>query len=343
MPRNALPAYRFFKPRNLAFVDVAGKRHYLGPYGSPESREKYDRIIAEYLASNRNPVPETTETTVADLILAFMDHANVHYRRRDGTPTREADNFREALKPVLRIYGETPARNFKALALRTVRDGMIRSGLARTTINARVNKIRHAFRWAVSFEMIPSDVIHSLESLDGLRDSRSEAREPDKIKPVPVEAVEATLPHMPAMAAIMVRLQLLTGMRVGDVLRMSGDEITENWEYKPTHHKNTHRGHTRTIVLGPKSQEILKPILTSGPLFPYDRRTYRQAIVRACKKAKVADWTPLQLRHTFGTRVRAEFGLEASQAALGHAKADVTQRYAECNVSLAYNVASSIG
>jgi hypothetical protein len=97
-----------------------------------------------------------------------MNHANDHYRRRDGTPTLEAENFRLALKPVLKLYGDTPARTFKALALRTVRDGMIKSGLARTTINARINKIRMAFRWAVSFEMLPSEVIYSLESLDGL-------------------------------------------------------------------------------------------------------------------------------------------------------------------------------
>jgi hypothetical protein len=40
-------------------------------------------------------------------------------------------------------------------------------------------------------------------------------------------------------------------------------------------------------------------------------------------------WSPNRLRHTCGTRVRAEYGLEAAQVYLGHTKADVTQIYAE--------------
>jgi integrase len=125
---------------------------------------------------------------------------------------------------------------------------------------------------------------------------------------------------------------------------MRGDEIdTEKWIFRPKHHKTAHKGKTRTIVLGPKAQEILRPILKPGPLFPYIRRSYRQAIIRACRRAKVEQWFPLQLRHTFATLVRAEFGLEASQVALGHSKASMTERYAEPNVALAQQVASRLG
>jgi site-specific recombinase XerD len=40
-------------------------------------------------------------------------------------------------------------------------------------------------------------------------------------------------------------------------------------------------------------------------------------------------WHPNQLRHSFGTVVREKFGLEVAQTLLGHAKADITQVYAE--------------
>jgi integrase len=75
----------------------------------------------------------------------------------------------------------------------------------------------------------------------------------------------------------------------------------------------------------------------------YDRRAYRQAIVRACQKAGVPPWSPLQLRHTAGTAIRARYGLEAAQAVLGHAKADVTQVYAERDLAKARAVMSEIG
>lgn len=54
-------------------------------------------------------------------------------------------------------------------------------------------------------------------------------------------------------------------------------------------------------------------------------------------------WTPARLRHTAATRVRRMFGLEAAQVTLGHAKADVTQVYAERDSELAREVAKKIG
>src|SRR5262249_50615592 len=58
---------------------------------------------------------------------------------------------------------------------------------------------------------------------------------------------------------------------------------------------------------------------------------------------KAHHWHPNQLRHTFATRVRKAHGLEAAQVLLGHAKADVTQVYAEKNEALATSVAAKIG
>ena len=58
---------------------------------------------------------------------------------------------------------------------------------------------------------------------------------------------------------------------------------------------------------------------------------------------QIPAWHPHQLRHSFATKARGEFGLEGAQVALGHARADVTQLYAEKNVRLAAEMASRIG
>lgn len=86
----------------------------------------------------------------------------------------------------------------------------------------------------------------------------------------------------------------------------------------------------------------------------YTSRSYSAAVSRAIEKANakagknkgkaaIPHWHPNQLRHSHGTRVRKEFGLEAAQVALGHSKADVTQVYAERNQALAAEVAAKIG
>jgi integrase len=54
-------------------------------------------------------------------------------------------------------------------------------------------------------------------------------------------------------------------------------------------------------------------------------------------------WHANQLRHSKATEVRRQFGLEAAQVSLRHAKADVTQVYAERDARLAVEVARKIG
>ena len=75
----------------------------------------------------------------------------------------------------------------------------------------------------------------------------------------------------------------------------------------------------------------------------YDVAGYRRAVRRACDKAGVPPWSPNQLRHTAGTVVREQFGLEAAQVTLGHSRADVTQVYAERDTRKAAEVARAIG
>jgi integrase len=397
MPRltKKVPSLRLHRPSGRAVVTLGGKDHYLGPWNSPEARAAYDRLIAEWLASGRGrpkqaEAPAPDAPTVAEVLLAYWRYAEKHYRTPDGAPSRELDNVRDALKPLRKLYGPTLARDFGPLALCAVRDEMVRSGsLARTTVNARVNRVRRVFKWALSVEMVPASVVEALRSVDGLREGRSDAPEPERVDAVPVGHVEAALPFMPPAVAAMVRVQLLTGCRAGEVMAMRGRDLTSGdptWEYRPASHKNRWRGKDRLIHLGPRAVELVRAFLkpdTSAYLFSprvvvaemharrrvgrvskptpselarrcpgapgrkhaarYTRTTYRQAVVRACRRAGVPEWSPLQLRHTAATLIRARYGLESAQAVLGHAKADTTQIYAERDEARARGVMAEFG
>jgi integrase len=161
------------------------------------------------------------------------------------------------------------------------------------------------------------------------------------------------------------------------------DRTVDPWLYRPAHHKTEVYEKDRVIPIGPKGQEVLKSWLKDDPGAPIfspvetmqgvrttsyspkrtDRQraarrkpqpkrrlkdmcskgAYRWAIERACDKAGVSRFTPNQIRHTAATRIRRLFGLEAAQTVLGHAKADVTQIYAERNLKLAEDIAMKIG
>ena len=69
----------------------------------------------------------------------------------------------------------------------------------------------------------------------------------------------------------------------------------------------------------------------------------RRAISRGCAAAGVPAWSPHRLRHSAATNIRKDFGLEAAQLMLGHARADVTQIYAETNKIRGLEVAAQVG
>jgi integrase len=261
--------------------------------------------------------------------------------------------------------------------------------LSRGVINQRVGHILRVFRWGVAEELVPETVHRALTAMPGLQKGRADAHEGEGVKPVAIEVVEKTLPKLPAPVAAMVRLQVLTGMRVGEVMVMRAIDLTMTgpvWTYKPASHKNNYRGMDRIIYLGPQAQEVVKPFLTTNleaclfsprayvealhrrraeqrktrrtpselrrgrkakprraPAERYNRRSYRVAIVRACQKARVPEWSPLQLRHTAATTIRARYGVEAAKAILGHRKVETTQIYAERDLVRAQEIMREIG
>ena len=146
-----IPSYRLHKPTGQAVVRLDGRDHYLGKHGTEESEEAYPRTVAEWLtaspaglAQKPGSTSATFDLTVNDVVLAFWTkYAENHYRHADGTPTGELDNFRGSLRPLRRLYGSTLARLFGPVALKAVRQHMVESGLARTTINQRIGRVVH--------------------------------------------------------------------------------------------------------------------------------------------------------------------------------------------------------
>jgi integrase len=74
-----------------------------------------------------------------------------------------------------------------------------------------------------------------------------------------------------------------------------------------------------------------------------NRARAKEAAKLGTKPVVVPHFHPNQIRHSYATKVRRQFGLEAAQVLLGHSQADVTQVYAERDETLAVNVAAKIG
>jgi hypothetical protein len=133
--------------------------------------------------------------------------------------------------------------------------------------------LRGIFRWAAAEELIPIGVHLALRALEPLRRGRTTARETDPVRPVPPAHVRAIRLYVSRQVWAMIELQRLTGMRPVEVVQMRAVELDMTgrvWTFTPATHKTAHRGHSRTVYLGPRAQMILRPCLRpelAAPLF----------------------------------------------------------------------------
>ena len=298
------------KYSDLAFVRLNGQKHYLGVYGTPESDENYHRMIAEWLVSKRTSATSKTEVTINHLVISFLEHAETYYMK-NGRTTDTYSHFVQVSSRLTKLYGSLPVDKFTPVSLKTLRQLLIdgrqdkktnplqkSQPLSRRYVNQCIDRIRQIFQWGVASDLVKPETHYALCQLANLKRGRSKAKELPKVKPVPDDVVEKTLPFLPSPVAAMVRLQRLTGMRPGEVRSMRLCDIDTSdteWLYIPYEHKTEHHDDCpRLIVLGGRSQSILTPYLMDCQdtpekwLFsPKESVTERKVNLREKRKTKV--------------------------------------------------------
>lgn len=258
------PVYRCQKSRtgrDRAFVVINGKRIYLGAHNTPESQERYRSLIAEWLVSGDRAVqPPSVNPSVAELADAF----DVHARRYYGTDSSEYSHFSTLVTMLVEHYGARFTADFAPPHLKAMQGAMVRRGWCRGNINKQVVRLRHIFKWGVGEGLVPGNVWQGLMAVPGLRRGRSDARQTPPIKPVPQAYIDAIQPFVSRQVWAMIELQLLTAARAGEITSMRPvdlDTTGKVWTYTPQQHKTAHHGHSRTIYLGPRAQEVIRPFL----------------------------------------------------------------------------------
>jgi integrase len=324
MPKRKLPTYRKHSS-GQAMVEWNKQRHYLGKYGSPESRAAFARFLAAIAEGKPNPVAaiiECVDDPIGLLVVRFLDHAQSYY---PGGHNSEYENLRRSASFLNARHERTSVRAFGPIALTAMRDEMIATGWSRGYINSEIKRIRRIFRWGVANEMVPPDVLSKLEAMQPLSVGRSEARETEPVLPVNDYWVAATLPFLPPPVSAMVQIQRVAGMRPGEVCKMQGATIDRSgsvWIYQPPRHKTSHRRKPRVIALPPSVQPVLEAFLTDDPtayLF-----SPRAAMQWRSTKRRESRKTPLSPSHAkrvrrISRRIRNRYDTRSYSHAIRHA------------------------
>lgn len=389
MPRkpNPFPKIYHHKPTNQDRVVITrnGQRTdiNLGPHNSQQSREAYARIVAK-IASGEAFAPASNSTdrspqdiTVQELLAAYKA------AKCAGMAEKEWHHFRRVFEPLMTLHGTTFVAKFGPLALEEVRNQLIRDDLSGGHINRLIGRIRRVWKWAASREIIPFEQYQKLTLLEDLKSSDKRVRFTKPTRDVPLDVVEKTLPFLSPIVADMVRFQMLTGARPGEVCEIRPCDIVdplqvgevEIWVWFVDKHKKADEGRFKFIALRPRAQTILAPYLerdkddycfsprevweAAGKRFNpnarkkpgkhYTTQSYGHALSKALAKAKrqgveIPHWHLHQLRHLVATEVQAELGIEAARAILGHKSSDITSIvYAHADLLVAAEAAAKLG
>ncbi|VTT96593.1 catalytic phage domain protein : Site-specific recombinase XerD OS=Singulisphaera acidiphila (strain ATCC BAA-1392 / DSM 18658 / VKM B-2454 / MOB10) GN=Sinac_1635 PE=4 SV=1: Phage_integrase [Gemmataceae bacterium] len=409
MSKQPIPQLRYHTPTKQHYVWWNKKRVHLG--ADPAQAElRYKRIVAE-LASDRDPfdghrtaagapAAPPAARTVSEVLLAHYRHLKAEGRDRSAL-----HRAWQAAAAVLARHPALPAAQFRGPQLKQVRaDLLARPELSRTYINYLTRCVQRAWAWAASEDLVPPEAAEALRAVEMLRRGRG-GREPARVVPPPA-GWDGVLSELSRVTSAMVQVQALGGMRPQDVCRMRRGDVSTGphepvlfpgtarpvtafpaggvlvWLYVPREHKTAHLEKPRAVALGPRAQQLLRPLLAGlGPddyVFSparslaehgrgnrfkrqgyatcYATRQYAQLVGRAIDRVNAARvaagvpvedhvpwWSPLQLRHLAATVVGDEIDREHARALLGHSSQDVIERYMEQQLGKAGRAAAECG
>jgi hypothetical protein len=207
-PRSLKPKLCEHASSGRAYVTLDGKPVYLGKFGTQDAQDKYDCVIAEWIARGRKfdptptrpgadpAAPATAGPTLTTVIEPYWTFAKEYYRAPDGNPTSEIFSIKVVLRLLNRLYGGIPAAELDSLKLLALQEQMIGLGWARKTINKHMGRVKRALAWLASRKHIPATVYHEALTVKGIAAGRTKAKETDPVKPVPEAVVEATMRHL---------------------------------------------------------------------------------------------------------------------------------------------------
>ena len=239
-------------------------------FNSPESTKAFARLLLELqVAPQAAPAAKKNgDLLLVEMLDAYRQHAEKHYRTPDGKPTSEFGVIKPVLRSLDDTYGDESAAEFGPLKLKALRQKWVVENVPRGEVNRRTNIVRRIFKWAASEELVHETTYNALRVVSGLQKGRTAARETDPVLPVDDVIVDATLPFLNRFVVALVQFQRLTGCRPGEAcaLRMTDvDTAGDVWMFRPKEHKTAHKGKGRAIAIGPKAQAVIAPFIGTDP------------------------------------------------------------------------------
>jgi len=281
-----VPKYCRHAATGQGVVYIARQEYYLGEYASAESLKLYAQVVERYQAGGAAAVLMLPrgELTVAELVDQWLDWGQTRHQ------AAELRGMATPIRRLLKLYADLPVSKFGPVALEAVRSAMVADGLTRTGVNKAVHRLRKIWLWGVRRQLIDETLWTALKATTALAKGEEDVRESDPVLPARWQQVRAVLRNAPLPVQIMVRLQVLSGARPGEIVQVRPCDVDRrnpaSWIFRPTGSKAAHLGKPRVIQFGPRAQRLLAPYMaTDADLQQYTFRPDQAHRDAASRKA----------------------------------------------------------
>jgi integrase len=295
-------------------------------YQKKLAERAYQKKMVEWAEKKYLDIKEESNLTFSQLVQWFLELPVVQKKKT-------IKDIKRACRDLEKVFGPMLIKDIKPAMVENYQDQRLQEptwcGKRRppANVNRTITVLKRMFNLAVREELADRNPCWKIKGL-----TEDNAR--DRI--LSAEELARLMSHLPRHAALIVHFAYLTGMRAGEIFRLTWDKVDIANRIIRLTATDTKTSESRVLYLCDKALDILAEAgkvrsLGHSRVFTYQGgpiRGIRTAFLKACKKAGLEDFRFHDLRHTFNTNMR-KAGLDHSviMKLTGHKTASMFYRY----------------
>ncbi len=317
------------------------KREYFGK-DKQAAQAKFHRMMADFYATSEEKhreQPAADEVTLAQLSEQFLTW------NRANKAHNTWRSYRDGLRYVLERYPDIAISRVTPSDIETIKKDMVSQGFRSRTINKMVAALKRLYNWAVKQKLAEDNPVRDMEHVS---DHVNAPQHPRKKHLMLQKARESVmLCHDSPPLGDICEFTLMTGMRIGEVVRITWEDVDleERFLRLELHKTSRYNARPRTIPLCRRAVEILekqnmrlsklrkktgcKTVFMNDRGQPFKVFALQNRLKRLRKKhPQLIGFSFHKLRHTCATYLaREQVPERVAQAILGHNSSLMTRYY----------------
>lgn len=250
--------------------------------------------------------------------VSFKDFASSYWELHGKY--KRTKSYKSMLRLLVAEFGETPLSKFTVPMILAYRN-KVKERASAVAANRHLAFLRSMFYKAIEWEKFAGENPAAKIKLD--------REDNHRLRFLSEQEIKRLLSNCPRRLYAVVACAILTGMRMGEILKLSWENV--DLEHGIIYVLNSKSGKPREIPIAAKLDSILRSLGPGlrGSVFEMPEITLRRHFPKALLASAIDDFRFHDLRHTFASHYIMQTGdLPSLQKLLGHATPTMTQRYA---------------